>query len=92
MLDLLLSRYSDIMFVMNMPFRDGYKQMIKAYEEHNEERLFDRWLSGYEKEMSFEEFKKELMKGTKSDREVDRSKTEDEIMEQVEEDLKLFRR
>lgn len=93
MLDLLLSRYSDIDFIMNLDMESGFRLITKAFEEQSNDRLYQRWIYNYEKEMSFDEFKNELEKAVenKVDRKIDSTKTEKEILEEVEAILNSYR-
>lgn len=93
MLDLLLSRYSDIDFIMNLDMESGFKLITKGFEEQSNDRLYQRWIYNYEKEISFDEFKSELEKSikTKSNRKIDNTRTEKEILEEVEEILNSYR-
>lgn len=93
MLDLLLSRYSDIDFIMNLDMESGFKLITKGFEEQSNDRLYQRWIYHYEKEISFDEFKNELEKSikNKSNRKIDNTRTEKEILEEVEEILNSYR-
>ena len=55
---MLLKRYGGgFEAVLSMPFLDGYELAMCAQDAENEERLYTRWVVGYQKEMSFLEFK-----------------------------------
>ena len=87
MLDLLLSRYSDINFILDLSVDDGVRLINKAFEERNNERMYQRWIMGYDKELTFADFKNKL-----TVQKIDETLTEDEIMEDVEAILNQFRR
>ena len=56
--------------------------MEKAYEMENDKKIYHRWLVGYEKEMSYDEFKKRLnVKPKNNGRFI--NKTEKEILSDV---------
>lgn len=87
MLDLLLSRYSDIDFILDLDIEDGVKLINKAFEQQREEQLYQRWIMSYDKEFTFNEFKEKL-----TVRQIDETLTEEEIMEDVEGILDSFRK
>lgn len=43
-----------------MPFDEGILFFEKAVEEKQNERLYLRWIHGYQSQMSFDEFKRHL--------------------------------
>lgn len=43
-----------------MDYIKGFKMVQKAAEMHQEERLFQRWIAGHQKEISFDEFRDKL--------------------------------
>lgn len=51
--------------VLKCDFETGLEIICKAYEKTNEEKAYQRWIVGYEKEMSFSEFKQELMRSAR---------------------------
>lgn len=66
MMDLLLSRYSNIDYVMNMDMIDGVDLINKAMEEKEEQRIWSVWLarlSNMDKKnyVSFEQYKRKIM-------------------------------
>lgn len=46
-LDLLLRRYRDIDYVLRMPYLDGMKLINKAFENEQDEIIYERWLTLY---------------------------------------------
>lgn len=52
--------------------------------------MYQRWIMGYDKEISFDEFKGKAM-GTSKVQKVDTTLTEEEIMKDVENILEQFR-
>lgn len=60
--ELLLKRYSNIDYILNLQFEEGYELISKAYEKDAEEKLWQQWLVDYrlmdqETFISFEEYK-----------------------------------
>lgn len=74
---MLLSRYGNAA-VLNEPFHRAAQIIMKAYEKTADEKLFFRWVTNYEKYISFDEFKN-CLKGD------DRSA--DEILDDVKDIL-----
>lgn len=64
-----------------MPFFDGFELIQFALEAEEEDRFFLRWAAGYQGEMDFEEFKRQI-KGNGKSEPGDR-RTEKEILETV---------
>lgn len=58
-MDLLLSRYHSIDYVMQLDYETGMELINKCQEQKIEEQIFQRWIP-YQGQISFEEFKKEL--------------------------------
>ena len=63
--ELLLRKYSDIDYILNLNYDEGYEFISKAYEKESEEKLWDIWLINYrymskENFESFEDYKKRL--------------------------------
>lgn len=77
---------------MDLDCENGIKLIIKAAEEQSEERLFRRWTTNYEKEMSFDEFKSKLNQTVRNKGRIDKTLTQEEIMDDVEGILNQFRR
>lgn len=90
---MLFSRYAGaVENVLNYDFEFGVEIINKAMEKKNEEDIFQRWIvGGYEKEISFSEFKRELRVGTTPTQPV-KEKTEKEIYEEVKEILRMRRK
>ena len=60
-MDLLFSRYAGAAeLVLKYEFEIGIEFVNKACEKVDEERAFQRWLCGYERELGFDEFKRQL--------------------------------
>ena len=67
MLDLLLCRYANIEYLMNMEHKQGFKLILKAIEKNNDEELFEQWLHDTARfELDFNSYKKQLMPYRKS--------------------------
>lgn len=62
--------------VFSMPFLDGCELVKCALDAENEEKFYARWVAGYQKEMSFLEFKQKLEYRSPNQAEKD-TKTED---------------
>ena len=70
---------------MALTIESGFELLKKAYESRADEILLQRWILHYENEMSFNDFKKELM--------VHRTtinKTEEEILTDVKDIIDTF--
>lgn len=63
---MLLSRYSDINYVMSLEFEDGVKLINKAEEKDTEYKIFLRWVP-YQEVINFEDFKKEIFSYVKKE-------------------------
>lgn len=64
--DLLLSRYNNIEYVLNLDVVTGYKVYLKAVEKDIEKIIWERWLIDYrsmtkDNFISFEEYKKKFI-------------------------------
>ena len=46
-MDLLLSRYSNICYVLEMDWKSGFDLIFKGYEKQAEERIWQMWLARY---------------------------------------------
>lgn len=61
MIDLLFSRYgSGAKDVLQLEFETGMELIAAAQKEVTEQKLYQRWIYGYQGSMSFEEFKSKL--------------------------------
>lgn len=63
--ELLLSRYSNLDYILNLGFYEGYEIILKAYSKESENRAWERWLVDYrnmtkDNFISFEEYKEKL--------------------------------
>lgn len=70
---------------MTLTIEDGFNLLKKAYESRTHELLMQRWMLHYEREMSFEDFKNDLMVGANSS-----NKTEEEILKDVKDIINTF--
>ena len=68
--------------ILAMPFEEGYEMMQYALNAENEDKLFNRWVNGYQQVMGFEEFKNQI--GVNS-RQVRDNRTAEEILQDVRE-------
>lgn len=87
MIDLLLSRYGSIELI-EWDFVKSFPVIMKAYEKNAEERLFQRWAMNYDRECSFDDFKKALLVASKKFEGVE--KNSEEILEDVKGILNSF--
>lgn len=63
--ELLLSRYSNLDYILKLGFYEGYEIILKAYKKESESRAWERWLVDYrsmtkDNFISFEEYKEKL--------------------------------
>lgn len=63
--ELLLSRYSNLDYILNLEFCEGYEIILKAYKKNLEDKVWDRWLVDYrnmnkDNFISFEEYKDKI--------------------------------
>jgi len=49
---------------MSLDFEDGIEQINKAEEKSNEDKLFLRWVIGYQVNLSFNDFKGKIKENT----------------------------
>jgi len=82
---LLLTRYKDIDYILNLDIGTGIELIKKAYERKTEDLLMQRWMMHYEKEISFDEFKEKLMIYRNNS-----NKTTDEILTDVKDIISSF--
>lgn len=68
-----------------MPFFDGYEMLRYAWDADGEEKLFLRWVAGYQQHMGFEEFKREAVKGNGVADAPGKRQSADEILKGVKE-------
>lgn len=62
-----------------MPFKDGYELIKFALEEENEEKMYLRWVVGYQSLISFAEFKNKVRQTSIQD-----NRDSEEILASVE--------
>lgn len=62
-----------------MPFIDGYELIKYAHEQEGEQKLFLRWVSGYQTSISFADFKNKIKQASSFDK-----RTSEEILADVE--------
>ena len=71
--------------ILSMPFFDGYELIAYALDEEVENKLFLRWVAGYQTAMGFDEFKNQISASIKAKND---NRTEKEIYDFV---LKIMR-
>ena len=64
--ELLLHRYYQMDYILALPFMEGRSFIDKAYERQLEERVWQRWLTDYQRMtqdtfMNYEEYKEKFM-------------------------------
>lgn len=88
---MLFSRYAGgVEQILQYEYKIGIEIIKKAYEKQNEEKMFQRWLAGYEKEIGFEEFKSKLV-GEIETEYYPEDITKEEILEKVKAILEMRR-
>lgn len=65
--------------ILSKRFDDGILFLRKAREQENEEKLYSRWIQGYQMHISYQDFKKEAINNAR----VIKEKSEDEILDKV---------
>ena len=66
--------------ILAMPFEEGCEMMQYALNAELEDKMFIRWINGYQQVMGFEEFKNQI--GVES-RQVRDNRTAEEILKTV---------
>lgn len=64
--------------MLNLPANEGIKLIQYAIDQEQEEKLFQRWVAGYQHKESFNDFKNKLMQ-----KQLDNSKKEEDILSDV---------
>lgn len=83
--ELLLRRYSNIDYILNSTYDEGYDFISKAYEKESEDRLWEQWLVDYrlmDKEtfIDFEEYKnKSRVSAIKVDEKLTKEQIENKV-------------
>ena len=86
--ELLLSRYSNLDYILNLGFNEGYRIIVKAYEKELDDKAWDRWLVDYNKMtkesfISFEEYRESLF--TARPIQEEKYLTKEELLKEAEE-------
>lgn len=93
--ELLLNRYSNLDYILNLGFQEGYELIIKAYEKNLESKVWDKWLIDYRRMnkdtfISFEDYKsKMIIKDTNHGKQLSK---EDILREAAEIEAKITNR
>lgn len=66
--------------ILAMPFEEGYEMMQYALNAENEDKLFVRWINGYQQIMGFEEFKNQIGVNSRQERDT---RTAEDILDTV---------
>lgn len=64
-----------------MPFIDGFELVQYAKDAENEDKLFIRWVAGYQSVLGFDEFKRQICVGGSAED----NRSADEILDKVKE-------
>lgn len=67
--------------IMQLDYEFGFELILQAKKEMAEEMLYQRWLLGYEKVMSLDEFKDKVLKLSVKNHK--KNETTDEILDKV---------
>lgn len=70
--------------ILDLPIDEGYEFVKNALEREKEEKLFLRWVVGYQSTTTYEEFKHKLMQGTDN-------RSSEEILNGVESIMNAFK-
>lgn len=91
---MLLHEFYDFNYILKLPLKNVTMLLIKAKLKDNDNKLYEQWIINHSREFSFREFKLKLKEIQKEEllSKIDKSKTKEEIMEEVENTLKLYRR
>lgn len=71
---------------MNLDFEEGTRLLKFAEKEKEDEKIFLRWVVGYEREMSYTEFRRKLFQSVGS---KEKELTQEEIFSKVENILEM---
>lgn len=82
---MLLRKYSNIDYILNLNFNEGYEFILKAFEKDLERTIWEKWLIDYQSMdkknfKSFEEYKKAIMMPI-----AEKQLTKEELLEQAKE-------
>lgn len=85
--ELLLRRYSDIEYILDLEITEGIEFINKAYEKEIEDKVWEKWLIDYrymskDNFISFEEYKKHFISKNIN---VESTLSKEEILKEVEE-------
>ena len=61
----------------------GFEFYVKGQQEVDNDRIFMRWINGYQHTMSFVDFKRQITGGATELSEPRKEQTEEEILEKV---------
>jgi len=87
--ELLLSRYSNIEYILNLNFIDGLVFIRKAYEKQHEEKLYEQWLVDYrnmtkETFISFSDYKERAIKKNTVSEKLTKEQIENKVKNIIE--------
>lgn len=70
---------------MSMPFKDGYDLIKFASDDEDNNKMFLRWVVGYQSIMSFADFKNKIKQKL-----IDDHRSSEDILDDVREMMKRF--
>lgn len=65
--------------ILEMEFDKGYEFFLFARKQIQEDKLFQRWIHGYQTEMSYQDFKNQIIQNAKVEAET--PKTDEEAQD-----------
>ena len=81
-----MRRYGNFDYISALPFAEGAELLKFAEEQENEEKIFLRWVVGYQTTTAYGDFKNKLLKNCRySD-----NKTEAQILDNVSDIIERF--
>lgn len=80
-----MRRYHDLKAFYEMPFFDGYELLKTAIDYENEQKIYIRWVVGYQSTTTYLDFKNKLMQKS-----MDDQRSADDILDSVKELMKKF--
>lgn len=87
--ELLLFRYSNIDYILNLNYIDGFIFIRKAYEKQSEEKLWQQWLVDYrtmtkDTFISFSDYKEKAFKKNIKTENITKKQIEDKVKNIIE--------
>ena len=82
---MLLHSFYSFDYILRLPIKNIPRLIIKAINKKTENLLIQRWITNYETEMSFDEFKDKIMSSNITD-----NKTDEEVLTEVKDIINTF--